>query len=576
MAVSNTEAFRSARDLLLELREDHEAAYARFRWPRFEEFNWALDWFDPLAADNSRPALRIVDGEGVTSATYAELAARSGQVANWLRGRGIARGDRLLVMLDNQLATWEVMLAAMKLGAVVIPTYTTISAADLADRVHRGAVTTVITTDVLAERLGGIPARLTRISVGDPVAGWASYTDSHGAAATFVPDGPTRADDPLFLYFTSGTTSRPKLALHTHVSYPVGHLSGMYWSGVRPGDRHLNISAPGWAKHAWSSFFVPFNAEATLLTVNVRAGAVRDVADALVAERATTFCAPPTVWRMLIQEDLRRWPVTLREAGSVGEPLNPEVIEQVRQAWGVTVRDGYGQSETTAQIGNTPGLAVRPGSMGKPLPGYRIALVEPHTGATGDEGEICVDLCDRPVGVMPGYLGDPEKNARTFADGWYHTGDIARRDGDGYLAYVGRVDDVFKSYDHRISPFELESVLLAHDDVAEAAVVPTPDPVGLVVPKAFVTLAAGSVPSADTARSILRHAREQLAPHQWIRRLEFGALPKTTSGKIRRAELRARDERGPGHGGAAPLSREFRADELLDSIHAGPAAPGMG
>ncbi|PSL55845.1 acetyl-CoA synthetase [Saccharothrix carnea] len=561
MAAGDTERFRAARDLLLELREDHDAAYARFRWPRFETFNWALDWFDPIARDSTREALRIVDGDSVASSTYAELSARSGQAANWLRGRGVARGTRVLVMLDNRLATWEVLLAAMKLGAVVIPTYTTISATDLADRLDRGGVTHVITEGVLADRFTGIAGDLTRIGVGEPVPGWAPYSDAYAEPADFTPRGATRADDPLFLYFTSGTTSRPKLALHTHTSYPVGHLSGMYWTGVRPGDRHLNISAPGWAKHAWSSFFAPFNAEATLLTVKTGTAPAPTVLDVLTTQRATTFCAPPTVWRMLLQEDLGRRPVALREAGSVGEPLNPEVVDRVRRAWGLTVRDGYGQSETTAQIGNTPGLAVRPGSMGKPLPGYRIVLLDPLTGEPGDEGEICVDLADRPVGVMPGYLDAPEKNAQTFAGGHYHTGDIGRRDVDGYFTYVGRADDVFKSYDYRVSPFELESVLLRHDDVAEVAVVPAPDPIGLVVPKAFVTLAEGRPSSVAVARSILRYAREHLAPHQWIRRLEFGALPKTMSGKIRRTELRAAEER---NGGAGRGSREYLLDDLLD------------
>jgi acetyl-CoA synthetase len=567
VATGDTERFRAARDLLLELRADHDAAYTRFRWPRFETFNWALDWFDPVARDSSRPALRIVDGDTVASLTYAELSERSGQVANWLRGRGVARGNRVLVMLDNRFATWEILLAVMKLGAVVIPTYTTISATDLADRLGRGGVTHVIAVDVLARRFAGIADHLTRISVGGSVAGWASYSDAYAERVAFTPDGTTYADDPLFLYFTSGTTSRPKLALHTHVSYPVGHLSSMYWNGVRPGDLHLNISAPGWAKHAWSSFFAPFNAEATLLTVNTGADPAPDVLDALLTQRVTTFCAPPTVWRMLVQQDLRRRPVALREAGSVGEPLNPEVIDQVRRAWGLTVRDGYGQSETTAQIGNTPGLAVRPGSMGKPLPGYRIVLVDPLTGEPGAEGEICVDLADRPVGVMPGYLGDPEKNARTFAGALYHTGDIGRRDADGYLTYVGRSDDVFKSYDHRISPFELESVLLRHGDVAEAAVVPAPDPIGLVVPKAFVTLTEGCSPSVEAARSVLRFAKEHLAPHQWIRRLEFGALPKTTSGKIRRAELRASEARTGG-----PSAGVYLLEELLGSGSPPPAS----
>ncbi|GAB1692273.1 AMP-binding protein [Krasilnikovia sp. M28-CT-15] len=556
MTVDNHARFRAARDLLLALRDDYDAAYASFRWPRFEQFNWALDWFDPIARGNHRPALRLVSGPTVTTVSYAELAERSDQVAGWLRGRGVRRGDRCLVMLDNQAEVWEMLLAAMKLGAVVIPTYTTVPAPDLADRLRRGVVSHLVTTDRLAERLGGIGRGLTRVAVGEPVPGWLPYREAYGQSPGFTPDGPTRADDPLLLYFTSGTTSRPKLALHTHVSYPVGHLSGMYFNGVRPGDLHLNVSAPGWAKHAWSSFFVPFNAEATLLALDVgEQEPARAVLDALHEHRPTTFCAPPTVWRTLIQQDLRRRPGALREAGSVGEPLNPEVIERIRRAWGVTVRDGYGQTETTAQIGTAPGLPPRPGTMGKPLPGYRITLVDPASGEAGDEGEICVELSERPVGVMTGYLDDEEKNARTFAGGRYHTGDIGRRDSEGYLTYVGRTDDVFKSHNHRISPFELESVLLEHPDVAEAAVVPVPDPVAIAVPKAFVTLTGGCPPTVETARAILAHSAAQLAPHQRIRRIEFRALPKTTSGKIRRAELRALDR-------AAGRPFEYRAEDL--------------
>ncbi|SDY91593.1 acetyl-CoA synthetase [Amycolatopsis xylanica] len=565
--MSKTDRFRAARDLLLELREDHDAAYERFRWPEFDEFNWALDWFDAIAQGNTRDALRIVDGASVTSVTYEELSRRSSRVANWLREQGVDRGNRVLLMLDNQAAVWETLLAAMKLGAVVIPTYTTIGPADLADRLERGAVSHVITTAALTGAFA--QADLTKIVVGPPVDGWLDYADAAHASPEFVPDGPTPADQELFLYFTSGTTSKPKLAQHNHTSYPVGHLSGMYWNGVQPGDVHLNISAPGWAKHAWSSFFVPFNAEATVLSVANPTGSAQVVLDALVEHGATTFCAPPTVWRLLIQQDLRQWPVRLREAGSVGEPLNPEVIEHVRQAWGITVRDAFGQTETTAQIGNTAGLPVRPGSMGKPLPGYEIVLIDPITGQPADEGEICVKLDPRPVGVMSGYLGNPEKNAETFGGGYYHTGDIASRDADGYLTYVGRADDVFKSYDYRVSPFELESVLLEHDEVAEAAVVPSPDVVGLVVPKAFVTLAAGAEPSESTARSILAHVQDQLAPHQWIRRLEFGPLPKTTSGKIRRAELRKQEDARE-----SVVDGEYLAQDLFDLVALG--APGMG
>lgn len=564
-----TDEFRAARDLLLSLRGDHDAAVARFTWPRPTHFNWALDWFDRVAVGNTRAALKIVDGESAsTTVSYAELSERSNRVANWLRRHGVQRGDRILLMLDNQVAVWEALIAAMKVGAVIIPTYTTISDADLADRIARGRVTHVITVDRLTDSFAGAPDHITRICTGAPVAGWLSYTDAYLEPALFTPGHETRADDPLFVYFTSGTTSKPKMVGHTHVSYPIGHLSGMYWNGLGPGDVHLNVSAPGWAKHAWSSFFGPLNAEATVLSVNLPASAPAKVlVDILEQERVTSLCAPPTAWRTMLQHDLGQAPTTLREASSVGEPLNPEVIDQVRSAWGITVRDGFGQTETTAQIGNTTGLAVRPGSMGKPLPGYPIVLVDPTTGKPGDEGEICIDLTDRPVGVMTGYLGDAEKTAKTFANGYYHTGDIAQRDRDGYLTYVGRTDDVFKSYDHRISPFELESVLLQHDSVAEAAVIPAPDPIGYQVPKAYVALAAGHEPSIETARAVLAFASANLAPHQQIAAVEFADLPKTNSGKIRRAELRAAEQDG-----GARL--EYRADDVLGTTTAH-AAPGM-
>jgi acetyl-CoA synthetase len=333
------------------------------------------------------------------------------------------------------------------------------------------------------------------------------------------------------LYFTSGTTAHPKLVEHTHTSYPIGHLATMYWIGLEPGDVHLNISSPGWAKHAWSNLFAPWNAEATVFIYNY----TRFDAGRLMAEMdragVTTFCAPPTVWRMLIQADLTQLRTPPREAVAAGEPLNPEVIEQVRRAWGVTIRDGFGQTETAVQVSNSPGQQLKTGSMGRPSPGFRVELLDPVSGAPGAaEGEIALDLSARPVGVMTGYHGDADRTAEAMAGGYYRTGDIGARDEDGYITYVGRADDVFKASDYKISPFELESALLEHEAVAEAAVVPAPDELRLAVPKAYVVLAAGHEPGPDL--------RTVLAPYKRIRRLEFGTLPKTISGKIRRIELR--------------------------------------
>jgi acetyl-CoA synthetase len=563
-AQSPTLAFRAARDLLLSHRADYAAAMAEFRWPQLTEFNWALDWFDVIAAEHpEREALRIVaDGDAAAELSYAALATRSNQVANWLRSLGAQRGDRLLLMLGNIAPLWEVILAAMKLGVVIIPASTLLGPEDLADRVTRGDVRHVVADAGLTDRFAAVPGDWTRVAVSlgypaQPPAGWHGFADSAAADQKFVPDGPTMASDPLLLYFTSGTTAQPKLVEHTHASYPAGHLSTMYWIGLQPGDVHLNISSPGWAKHAWSNVYAPWNAGATALVLGYDRFSAESLMNAIGEWRVSTFCAPPTAWRMLIQADLASCDInSLRECVAAGEPLNPEVIGQVRQAWDITVRDGYGQTETTAQVGNSPGQEVRLGSMGRPLPGYPVVLVDPLTGQPAGEGEICLDLADRPLGLMTGYRGDPVRDAEAMRGGYYHTGDVASRDSDGYLTYVGRTDDVFKASDYRISPFELESVLIEHEAVAEAAVVPSPDPVRFAVPKAYVTLTASAQPSAETALAILAYARQRLAPYKRVRRIEFSELPKTISGKIRRVELRTQEtERlgppGSGTGGTA-------------------------
>jgi acetyl-CoA synthetase len=542
---SGTGALRAARDLLLAHRTEYPSAVAHFAWPALDEFNWALDWFDAIAAEHpERVALRVVGDDGSDEAlSYAAMAARSAQVANWLRGLGVRRGDHVLLMLGNIVPLWEIMLAAMKLGTVIIPASTLLPPGDLEDRISRGHVRHVIAEAALGPRFAGISGDWTRVAVGGGgAAGWHVYADSFAAPAEFTPDGITKASDPLLLYFTSGTTSKPKLVGHTQVSYPVGHLSTMYWIGIQPGDVHLNISSPGWAKHAWSNLFAPWNASATILILNQSRFSAQGLLAALGDCGVTTFCAPPTVWRMLIQADLSAANVSvLRECVAAGEPLNPEVIEQVRKAWGITVRDAFGQTETTAQVGNPPGQPVKPGSMGRPLPGYPVVLVDPVTGAPARDGEICLDLSRRPLGLMTGYQDDAERDAEAMRGGYYHTGDVASQDEDGYITYVGRTDDVFKASDYRISPFELESVLIEHVAVAEAAVVPSPDPLRLAVPKAYVLLAASATPGPELARDIMAFVRVRVPGYKRIRRVEFADLPKTISGKIRRVELRAKE-----------------------------------
>ena len=539
-----TRAYRQARDALLDLQGRHDDAVREFRWPDLgDRFNWAVDWFDVIAEGNDDPALVIVEEDGgETRRSFAELSARSNQLARWLTAQGMRRGDSVILMLGNQVELWESMLAVMKLGAVIVPTTTALGAADLADRVSRSEARYVIAAGADTGKFADVPGDYTRIAVGGTAPGWLDYADSrHGDDAPLEHPG-TASSDRLLLYFTSGTTSRPKLVEHTQVSYPVGHLSTMYWLGIRPGDTHLNISSPGWAKHAWSCFFAPWIAEATIFVYNYSRFDPAALLEQIRGAGVTTFCAPPTVWRMLIKADLSGGPGSLREVIAAGEPLNPEVIEQVREKWGMTLRDGFGQTETTAQVGNTPGSTVKPGSMGRPLPGVPVVLVDPVSGQPADEGEICLDLSASPLPLMTGYQGDPERDAEAMAGGYYHTGDIASRDADGYITYVGRADDVFKASDYKVSPFELESVLIEHPAVLEAAVVPAPDPVRLAVPKAYVALAPGYEPDKQTAGEILRYAREHLAPYLRVRRLEFAELPKTVSGKIRRVELRGREQ----------------------------------
>ncbi|MCW5703345.1 MAG: AMP-binding protein [Bradyrhizobium sp.] len=538
--------FKEARAFLLQHRTDYDAAVSGFRWPDPVPFNWALDWFDAELASSpesrDRAALWIVDAGADREAklSFAELSRRSNQVANFLRAQGLRRGDHLLLLLGNVVPLWETMLAAMKLGVVVIPATTLLTPDELRDRLDRGRARAVVASQDQVAKFAGLgDDKLVRIAIGGTGKdGWLSFEEAAKASDAFTADGPTKPDDPMLLYFTSGTTAKPKLVRHSQRSYPVGHLTTMYWLGLQPGDVHLNISSPGWAKHAWSCFFAPWNAGATIFIVNQPRFEAKGLLSIIGRCGVTTLCAPPTVWRLFIQEKLSDFKVSLREVCGAGEPLNPEVIDQVRDAWGLVIRDGYGQTETTALAGNSPGQKVKIGSMGRPLPGYRIRITDPD-GHETKEGEVTLVLgADRPAGLMQGYQGDDAK--LSGAEGaTYRSGDVVFVDDEGYFTFVGRSDDVFKSSDYRISPFELESVLLEHEQVAEAAVVPSPDPIRLAIPKAYVLLVAGAERSPETALSIFRHMHTRLAPFKRIRKLELVTeLPKTISGKIRRVQLR--------------------------------------
>lgn len=537
--MQSADAFKAARQQLLDLREDYDRAYETFKWPELKEFNWALDWFDDYAKDNEKIALWLVDADGSEYRfSFDQMRQNSNQVANFLRKQGLGRGDTLLIMLDNVSELWETMLAAIKLGALVIPASTLLSKKDLGDRLGRGSVTHVLTTNEHVPKFEGVADGLVRIVAGSPCEQWINYEEAYGYEKTFEPDGVTLATDPMLLYFTSGTTSLPKLVLHTHQSYPVGSLSTMYWLGLQPDDIHFNISSPGWAKHAWSNLFAPWDAGCTVFIYRQPRFDAPATLKVIADKGVTSLCAPPTVWRMLIQEDLAAYDVKLKSLVGAGEPLNPEVIARVEKLWGLRIRDGYGQTETTAQIGNPPAQEMKSGSMGRPLPGYKITLLDPLDKEV-TEGEIAIDVRNqRPLGLMQEYRDDPERMAKALHDGFYRTGDVASRDDDGYYWYVGRADDVFKSSDYRVSPFELESILIEHESVAEAAVVPAPDDVRLSVPKAYIVLRREYEPGPEAAKALFAFIRERMAPYMRIRQIEFAELPKTISGKIRRVELR--------------------------------------
>ena len=539
--------FRDARAFLLEHRTDYDRAIAEFRWPDEKQFNWALDWFDAgLATDpesRDRTALWIVEAASNTETklSFAELSRRSNRTANFLRDLGLKRGDHLLMLLGNVVPLWETMLAAMKLGVIVIPATTLLTADELRDRLDRGKAKAVVATQDQVAKFEGLGGEgFTKIVVAATAENksWRRFEEAASYPDAFTPDGVTNAEDPMLLYFTSGTTAKPKLVLHSHRSYPVGSLSTMYWLGLQPGDIHLNISSPGWAKHAWSCFFSPWNAGAAIFIVNQPRFDAKNLLATVARCGVTTLCAPPTVWRLFIQEKLADYKVSVREVCGAGEPLNPEVIDQVKAAWGLTIRDGYGQTETTALAGNSPGQTVKVGSMGRPMPGYTVRVADAD-GNPAKEGEVRIVLgADRPAGLMLGYQGDDGKPKGVDGE-FYQTGDVVFLDDDGYLTFVGRSDDVFKSSDYRISPFELESVLLEHDLVAEAAVVPTPDPIRLALPKAYVSVVPGTAMTRETALSIFKYVHSRLAPFKRIRRIELVTeLPKTISGKIRRVQLR--------------------------------------
>jgi acyl-coenzyme A synthetase/AMP-(fatty) acid ligase len=551
-------------------------------------FNWVTDILEkhylPLYGD--KRALVWTDGDKEITYTYEELIRKSNQLLHFLQARGIRQGDVLFVMLPVVLPNWLTYIACIKGGLVMIPAATILGEKDIeyrfdnnhpsviiSDAENAGKIDSALASgkagpagqdaaDLFTGSTSGVPGPI-KILVSGQRDGWFSWAEIE-RSDTDCTAAATRADDVLFLFFTSGTTGMPKIVAHTHLSYPFGHLTTAAWIGLQPGDLHYNIAQPGWAKFAWSSFFAPLSMGAAVLIFQ-QAGRMDTAVQLAVAEKykVSTFCAPPTALRMLVLEDLKRYRFAFRECLSAGEPLNPEVIEAWKKGTGIVIRDGYGQTETTLLAGNLPGDPVKYGSMGKQAFLYEVEIVDDSgNGLPVDEGgHIGVKVSDavsgarpddgrsRPNGVFKEYSGEPGKRDALIKNGYYLTGDKAYKDRDGYIWFVGRDDDVIKSSDYRIGPFEVESVLIEHEAVIESAVVGSPHPIRGHVVKAFVITGPGVDITKELADELFDFCEKSLSSYKMPRIIEFvGELPKTISGKIRRVELRASEAMNKARG----------------------------
>ena len=534
---------------------NYESVRREFSWTRPANYNFVRDVFDHWAQQTpDKPALLWVDDNGnELTRSFADIAADSRKLCNLLERHDIQRGETVFVMLGRKPEWWITFTACLRMGAVFSPGTTQLSAKDIAYRINAAQVTCFITDMENAAKLeqiiGQCPTLKSRIVLGGERDGWIPYQHAMADAGTEYESPVTAINDDAMCYFTSGTTGHPKMCIHSH-GYPMGHIStGKYWLDLQPDDLHWNISDTGWAKAAWSSYFGPWLAGVTIFIHHTAGFNARRTLELLQQYPVTTMCGAPTIYRMLVLEDLKQYHFkSLRHCVGAGEPLNPEVIDIWRDATGLTIRDGYGQTETGILCASFPPIEPRLGSMGKPAPGIDLQIIDDHGNILppDTEGDIAVRVVpERPLGLFKEYRNNPEKTAAVFVGEWYITGDRARKDKDGYFWFISRADDVILSAGYRIGPFEVESALIEHPAVAESAVVSSPDETRGEVVKAFVVLAPGFVPGDELKKELQEHVKSITAPYKYPRKLEFiDALPKTVSGKIRRIELREREWSG--------------------------------
>ena len=515
-----------------------------------EKFNWVHEIFEGIHLKNhpEKTALLWTDGTDTKAYTFLTLHNRYNQLINFLRSKGIEQGDTILTQLMLQRINWVTILATIKGGYQLVPAASILDAKDLAYRFGKTNPKVIISDQENAEKIdeaeknSGHKISVKIIAEGTKE-GWYSLSELDNQK-TEAESALTKPDDTLFMFFTSGTTGMPKIVCHTQLSHPLGHLTTSSWIGIQNTDIHYNISQPGWAKFAWSSVFAPWNTGATIFAyhTNDRFDA-KTTLSLIEKHKITTLCAPPTVYRLLIQENLKSYNFQLKECVAAGEPLNPEVIEEWKKGTGIIIRDGFGQTESTCMVANLPDKPIKYGSMGKPTFLYDVLIADDEGKELpiNEEGNICINTnTEKPNGLFKGYLYDKEKEKEVFRNGVYFTGDKAYKDEDGYIWFIGRDDDVIKASDYRIGPFEVESVLLEHESVLESAVVASPHPIKGFEVKAFIILNDSFRASEELAKELFTFSRAQLAPYKIPRKIEFvKELPKTISGKIRRVELRA-------------------------------------
>ena len=522
-----------------------------------ENYNFAFDFLDAeAAADPTRPAMIHIDKDGNRrDFDLAFFSRESARMANAFKDAGLKKGDRIMVILYRRLEWWVTMLALHKLGAVPVPSPNLLTPHDIDFRVNYAGIKAIIAEDSVVSRVEDArptcPTLKLLIHVGEaPMpAGWVDYETIRAAASEDFPRTPDApgGKDTLLIFFSSGTTGMPKMVEHSH-GYALGHMAtGVYWHNLEPGDIHLTVADTGWGKAVWGKFYGQWMAGATIFVWDFRGKFhPAELLDIMSKHKVTTFCAPPTVYRFLIREDVKSYDLSaLRYCTTAGELLNDSVFRAWKEITGLPIYEGYGQTETCLQIATFPCMEPKPGSIGRPAPGWNVVVLdeEGKLCPPGVEGEICLKLEDgKNVGLFSGYLLEPEKTAAATVGGYYHTGDKAWMDEDGYFWFLGRTDDLIKSSGYRIGPFEVESALITHPAVVEAAVTGVPDPVRGQAVKATVVLAAGFEPSDALVKELQNHVKKETAPYKYPRIIDFvPELPKTISGKIKRAEIRARD-----------------------------------